>query len=65
MNHPILHSIASIHTPRVGRDLTVMEMQLQWQQFQSTRPGWGATSNSYKNCLQKNISTDKSVNSSP
>ena len=21
MNHPILHGIASIHTPRVGRDL--------------------------------------------
>ena len=33
----------SIHAPRVGRDALVGAILIQRQQFQSTRPVWGAT----------------------
>ena len=35
--------VISIHTPRVGRDVLVSLLAIRMRQFQSTRPGWGAT----------------------
>jgi len=39
----ILTGAISIHAPRVGRDIASTKYGANLQQFQSTRPAWGAT----------------------